>query len=87
MDTSERATTYLCQRGARVLRGVERLFLYREALPWSPRPYEGALELRVQAGGVLQVTTWPVIVLPDAEELFTAPTFEEPDPEDEENAP
>ncbi|HCP46120.1 MAG TPA: hypothetical protein DIU15_08770 [Deltaproteobacteria bacterium] len=58
--------------------GVERLFLHRSSLPWSPQPYEGNLELRVQAGGVLQVTTWPLIVLPHSEELFIAPDFDEP---------
>lgn len=59
--------------------GVEHLFLHREVLPWSPRPYEGTLELRVQAGGILQVTTWPLVVLPHAEELFIAPEFDEPE--------
>jgi len=47
-----------------IARGVARVDLRSDGLPWVPHPYKVDLELRVNAGGNLQITTWPLVVLP-----------------------
>ena len=54
--------------------GVDSVFLHRESLPWSPRPYELVLELRadrVDGGGSDEF--WPLIVLPHGDDLVGDP--------------
>lgn len=61
-----------------VATGVERVVLHRSSLPWSPQPYEVELALRVErenGGGADE--SWPLLVVPDGDELVVVPVDEE----------
>ena len=54
--------------------GVERVVLHRSSLPWSPRPYTVELYLRAErenGGGMDE--SWPLLVVPDGDELVVVP--------------
>jgi len=53
-----------------IAKGVARLDLRVNALPWAPFPYQAELELQVRAGGNQQITTWPLVVLPHGDDFF-----------------
>jgi len=53
-----------------IARGVSRVDLRSDGLPWVPHPYKVDLELRVSAGGNLQITTWPLVVLPHGDDYL-----------------
>ncbi len=65
-----------------VATGVERVVLHRSSLPWSPRPYAVELALRAErenGGGADE--SWPLLVVPDGDELVLIPADDEATPE------
>ena len=49
--------------------GVERLDVYPDDLPWSPRPYRAELEIAVGQGTTNRSSRWQLIVTSHSDDL------------------
>lgn len=65
-----------------IAQGVERVELHRDSLPWSPVPYKVELILSVfsQTQGTAFAPPWPLIVVPDADDLVDPQPWLGPQP-------
>ncbi len=65
-----------------VASGVERIELHRDSLPWSPQPYRVDLVLSVfsQTQGTAFAPPWPLVVVPDADDLVNPEPLLGPQP-------
>lgn len=53
-----------------VATGVERIELYPDDLPWSPRPYRAELKISVGRGTTTQTSRWLLIVPSHGDDLL-----------------